>query len=39
LTDLPPLKNKKRRYNEEPEEPKDPMEGLRDATTLYVGNL
>jgi nuclear cap-binding protein subunit 2 len=32
-------KNKKRRYNEEPEEPKDPMEGLRDATTLYVGNL
>ncbi|KAL4917218.1 small subunit of nuclear cap-binding protein complex [Aspergillus aurantiobrunneus] len=33
-------KNKRRKYGiDGPEEPRDPMEGLRDATTLYVGNL
>lgn len=31
--------NKKRRFNQDRDEPEDPYEPLRNATTLYVGNL
>lgn len=36
------MQNKKRRYNQDRDEgdkPEDPFEPLKNATTLYVGNL